>query len=107
MKNAITPSSSVENLRFILTASSMKAMLGWSIERELVTAARNSRKKNMKPKTHPSGICAKNSGSTLKPRSNRLSPAPITPDIPKNAMRLAKKQRKKRYRRTVSLFIFH
>ena len=63
----------------------MKAMLGWSIERELVTAARNSRKKNMNPKTHPSGICAKNSGSTLKPRSNRLSPAPITPDIPKNA----------------------
>ena len=55
------------------------------MESELVTAARNSRKKNINPKTQPSGICAKNSGKTLNPRSNRLSPAPITPDIPKNA----------------------
>ena len=43
MKNVITPKSRVENFLRKPVASSISAMLGWSIESELVTAARNSR----------------------------------------------------------------
>ena len=55
------------------------------MESELVTAAKNSRKKNRKPKKLPNGSDTKNSGSTLKPKSKSDSPAPIAPDTPKNA----------------------
>ena len=78
-------SRSVEKLRRSPIDSSINAMLGWSIESELVTAERKSRKKNKNPKSCPNGRDAKKSGKTLKPKSKRLNPAPTSPETPKNA----------------------
>ena len=54
-KKQIINNNDVENLRFNPVASSINAILGWSIESELVTAARNNKKKNRNPKKCPNG----------------------------------------------------
>jgi len=54
--------------RPIPNPSSSRAMAGWSIESELVTAARKRREKKRKPTSWPRGIEAKTMGRVMKPR---------------------------------------
>ena len=80
VKNA---SSATDARRPIPSTSSSSAIPGCSIESELVTAAKNSRKKNAHPKNAPAGILENTSGSTLKPSPK--VPIPATPATPRNA----------------------
>ena len=54
-------------------------MAGWSMEMELVMAARKRRKNQRKPTILPSGICSKTSGRVLKPRAKVPPTAPAAP----------------------------
>ena len=77
--SVMNPISVTEPRRSRSSPSSIKAMAGWSMERELVSAAMKRRKNQRKPKSWPAGMWAKTRGRVWKPRPKVPPVVPATP----------------------------
>ena len=68
----ITNINNVEPFLVNPRPSSKNAITGWSIDKLLVIAAKNSMKNHKKPKTCPPGISANTFGNALNPNEKEL-----------------------------------